>query len=224
MSGEGVADALPDAVEAAQDTVAGSFPHYYPLLGSSSLHSTTETEASVSTQQRKAFRTSNWNWKSSLKPPEVINPTTNNQSCHTIETLPRNSWEAWKQRDYFYFKKERKIANSCKNKISTKILEIRKTQQQETSKAYRNLWEGKLPKAKEWWRGVAPIYTDLTRETNKDTSLESKKKKHGLWHQWLLAPKSVETKAGKDEEWRGRAPQLVLGSSKHEISMGLGCD
>jgi len=25
-------------------------------------------------------------------------------------------------------------------------------------------------------------------------------KSFGLWHQWLLAPKSVETKAGKDEE------------------------
>jgi hypothetical protein len=44
--------------------------------------------------------------------------------------------------------------------------------------------------------GGGVFYTDLTGETNKDTSMESKKKRH----RWLLAPKSVETKAGKDEE------------------------
>jgi len=56
---EWIANALPDAVEAAQDTVAGSFPHCYPLVGSSSsLHSETETEASVSIENwtEKGFR------------------------------------------------------------------------------------------------------------------------------------------------------------------------
>jgi hypothetical protein len=61
VSREGVTDALPDAVEAAQDTVAGSFPHCYPLLGSSSLHSTTgngklqSTEKSIQNQQLKSY-------------------------------------------------------------------------------------------------------------------------------------------------------------------------
>uniref|UniRef100_A0A0A9F473 Uncharacterized protein n=1 Tax=Arundo donax TaxID=35708 RepID=A0A0A9F473_ARUDO len=57
------------------------------------------------------------------------------------------------------------------------------------------------------------------RQTNKSSSMVSKNKKLGVWHQWLPAKKSVETKANKEEECRGRALRIC---SEHEISMCWG--